>query len=103
MKSLIESLSLGSGAVLIAFVSVWLVWLLCSVSRRLAFPAWSYWILVVVVPFGLSYCLYWSPVWLGSDPSEYGAWQVLCVGAWFLAGAVPSGIIAATIGKRPAA
>jgi hypothetical protein len=40
----------------------------------------------VIVPFSLAYCLYWLPVWLGAEPSEFSAWAILFVGAWFLAG-----------------
>jgi hypothetical protein len=32
-------------------------------------------------------------VWFGADPSEYGAWVLIGVGAWFLAGFVPSIIL----------
>jgi hypothetical protein len=88
MKTLIESLSIGSGAILIAALSVSVVWLLRS---RLSKNMHS--LSAVVVPFVLAYCLYWSPVWLGSDSFEYGAWSVLFVGAWFLAGFFPSAMM----------
>src|SRR6266478_2423758 len=85
MRALLASLSLGSGALLLAVLSAGVVWLLSSLL-----PKALRWLWVVIVPFILAYCLYWSPVWLGSDPSEYSAWAVLCVGTWFLAGAVSS-------------
>lgn len=41
-------------------------------------PTYVRWLLVVAIPFVLAYCLYWSPVWLGSDDvSQYSAWAVL--------------------------
>lgn len=95
VKILIESLSLGSGALLIAVLSVGVVWLLSSLL-----PKGLHWLWVVTVPFILAYCLYWSPVWLGSDSSEYSAWSVLVVGTWFLAGAVPSVVTVLIIRKR---
>lgn len=76
MKTFIDSLSLGSGAILIAVLSTGIVWLLCSVL-----PVALRWLWVVIVPFLLAYSLYWLPVWLGEDGSEYHAWAVLFVGA----------------------
>jgi hypothetical protein len=66
MKALVESLSLGSGAVLIAILSVGIVWLLCSVCAASLHKVW-----VVIVPFALANCLYLSLAWLESDGSEY--------------------------------
>ena len=95
MKTLVESLSLGSGAVLIAVLSVAVVWLLSSVL-----PVALRWLWVVIVPIFLAYSLYRLPVWLGSDPSEYSAWAVLVVGTWFLSGAIPSTALIVVLGKR---
>jgi hypothetical protein len=98
MKTFLESISLGSGAVLIAVLSVGVVWLLCSVL-----PVAFRWLSVVIVPFLLAYSLYWLPVWLGSDDvAQYDAWQVLGVGVWFLSGAIPSTMLVTFLGKRRA-
>jgi hypothetical protein len=97
MKVLIESLSLGSGALLIAVLSVGVVWLLCAVS-----PVSFRWLWVVIVPFILAYSLHWLPVWLGSDSSEYSVWAVLGVGTWFLSGAIPSAVLVVVLRKRRA-
>ena len=79
-------------------LSVGVVWLLCSVL-----PVALRWFWVVTVPFLLAYSLYWSPVWLGSDDiAQYGAWQVLGVGAWFLSGAIPSTVLVTILQKRRA-
>jgi hypothetical protein len=93
MKALVESLSLGSGAVLVAIFSAGIVWLLCSVCPKSLHKVW-----VVIVPFALAYCLYWSPVWLTDGSkfdralirSEYDTWAFLGIGVWFLAGAISS-------------
>jgi hypothetical protein len=97
MRAFVESLSLGSTAILVAVVSTGLVWLLARL-----FPKFPHWISALVVPFGLAYCLYWSPVWLGADPSEYGAWQLLGIGAPFFAGLFPSAILIRILEKRRA-
>ena len=97
MKAFLESLSLGSGAVLMAACSAVLVWPFCYVR-----PAVFRWLGVVVVPLVLASCLYWLPVWLGTNPSEYSSWAFLIVGAWFLAGAVPSAVVVLVIGKQGA-
>lgn len=98
MKEALESLSLGSGSVLVAVLSVGVVWLLCAIS-----PVSFRWIWVVLVPFTLAYCLYWSPVWLGSDDiAQFGAWAGLAVGTWFLSGVIPSGLLVLVLQKRQA-
>ena len=88
MLDIFEPLSLTSGAVVVALLSALAVWLL-----TFALPPSIRWLAVVVVPFGFAYALYWFPVWLGVDASEYGPWQVVCVGTWFLAGVVPSAAV----------
>ena len=103
MKALVESLSLSSGALLVAIFSAGIVWLLCSVCPESLHKVW-----VVIVPFALAYCLYWTPTWLttGSEfdrslmRSEYHTWEFLFIGAWFLAGAVPSAAIVGILRKR---
>ena len=104
MKAWVESLSLISGAVVIAILSAGIVWLLCSVCPASLDKIW-----VVIVPFTLAYCLYWSPVWLetgGSEfdralmRSEYHTWAFLFYFAWFLAGAIPSAAIVGVLRKR---
>ena len=98
MKALLESLSLGSGALLIAVLSVVVV---CLLSYLL--PKAFHWLWVVTVPFVLAYCLYWSPVWLGSDDvSQYSAWAGLGVGTWFLPGVIPSALLVLVLRKRQA-
>jgi uncharacterized membrane protein len=105
MVASIESLSLTSGAFLIAIVSAGIVWLLYVVGPKDLREVW-----VVVVPFGLAYCLYWAPVWFaqGSEyeraliKSEYRNWQFLFIIAWFLAGAIPSAAIVSLLRNRRA-
>jgi len=88
MTRLIQSLSLGTGALLIAVVSSVSVWLLCRISPV---QVWKVW--VVLLPAVLTYCLYWSPVWLLGEPrSEYSVWQFVFYIPWFLAGAIPSAL-----------
>ena len=95
MKHFVESMSIGSGAILIALLSVAIVWLLSAVL-----PVALRWLWVVIVPLILAYSLYWLPVWLGADPSEYSAWALLSVGTWFLAGTIPSGATVLVLRKR---
>jgi len=97
MKAFVESLSLGSGALLIGLFSAGIVWLLCTVLPRVLHS-----LCVLIVPLILAYSLYWLPVWLGADPSEFSVWAVLVIGIWFLAGAIPSAAIALIVRKRRA-
>jgi len=106
MKALVESLSLGSGAILIAVLSAIIVWFLCAVWPRHYKCFW-----VVIVPLVLSNCLYWSHSWLdvhhGSRSheqaviwSEYHNWEFVALIPWFLAGAIPSAAIVGILQKR---
>ena len=95
MRDLIESLSLFSGAVVVALASTAVVWLLCSLVSGASRSLFIY-----LAPLVLAYCIYWLPVWLGSDGSEYAPWQALCVGTWFVAGAIPSALVTAIFRRR---
>jgi hypothetical protein len=97
MKAFLESLSFSSGAVLIAVLSAGVVWLLCFACPSSLRKVW-----VVIVPFALTNCLYWSVAWLeavGDEyhralvMSDYHNWALLFIGAWFLAGAIPSAAV----------
>lgn len=44
----------------------------------------------LIGPLALSCCLYWLPVWMGEDPSEYGAWAFIIVFPWGMAGIAAS-------------
>jgi hypothetical protein len=51
------------------------------------------WLLALSVPLVISYSLYWSPVWLGADSSEYSAWAPLFIVPWYIAGAAMSSLV----------
>ena len=77
-----------SGALGVALVSAILAFLwvrLRSTPLR--------WVLALSVPLVISYSLYWSPVWLGADSSEYSAWAPLFIVAWYIAGAAMSSLV----------
>ena len=98
MKDLIQSLSLGSGAAVVAACSAVLAWPL-----RYVRPLLFRWLGAVALPFVLAVGLYWSPVWLfRADPSEYFSWAGLFIIPWFLAGAVSSVVVVLVFGRRPA-
>ena len=85
MLQFLLSLSLFTGALVVALASgllgaVWGQVRLPVVRRGLAF----------LVPFVLAYSLYWLPVWLGQNPSEYGGWWLICIPPWYVAGVVAS-------------
>jgi hypothetical protein len=96
MRELVESLGVFSAPIIVAVLSVGVVWLLCS-KLSLRFGAlWA-----VIVPLIVAYSLYWSPVWFGADPSEYGVWSFIIV-AWFFVGFFPSAILVRVLQKRGA-
>jgi hypothetical protein len=96
MKAFLESLSLDAGAVLVAGLSMDIVWLLCRVFPFALRILW-----VLIVPFILAYSIYWMPVWFGADASEYVAWAWV-VWIWFFAGFFPSSLLVLILQKRRA-
>jgi hypothetical protein len=66
-----------------------------SFYMRLGKSAWT---IAITVPMALSICIYWSPVWLGADPSQYSAWALIGIGVPFIAGALTSMLILFTFG-----
>jgi len=94
-QNFLESLSVGSGACLVAILSAVLAWPLGYVR-----PALLRWAGAVVLPFVLATGFYWLPVWLGRNPSEYSSWALLFIGTWFLAGAGSSAIVLLFRGKQ---
>lgn len=93
--SLAVSLSLGSGAVVVALCSALLAWPLSYVL-----PAVVRWLLALGVPALVAFALYWLPVLLGSsDAAQYSAWQFLVLGVWFLAGLTASVMVTLLLGR----
>ena len=86
MKELFQSLSVSSGAIVIAICAAALAW---SISR--VRPVALRWLIALVIPFVLACTLFWSPIWIDSKgASEYAAWQYLFIGVWFVTGALAS-------------
>jgi hypothetical protein len=90
MLDFATSLSLSSGAALVALVSAVMALGLTRVRAPLLQLG-----LALVPPFGVAWVLYWLPVWMGNDPSEYSAWAPLFIVPWYGAGAVASLLIVA--------
>src|SRR4051812_8816024 len=86
MRHFVESLSLASGAGIVAALSALLTWLLFKRARGR-----EVWLLPFAVPLVVSYSLHSLPVWLGAgDEAQFGAWAALFVIPWYLAGACTS-------------
>jgi hypothetical protein len=76
MLHLLQSLSFGQGGGIVVVLSTLLTWILGRLAcNGKAWLSPLIWLIPVSVPLLVSYILYWSPVWMGSDDSaEYGAW-----------------------------
>ena len=96
IRELVDSLSIWSGAMLVAVLSATFVWLLSSRFFSLR-TLWG-----LIIPVVIAYCLYWSPVWLGNDASEYDAWALAFIVPWWLTGAISSAAILRILEKRRA-
>lgn len=92
MRQLIEALSWSSGFFVVAAVSA----VFALFTGRLQ-PAALRWSSCIIVPASVSYCLYWSPAWLGAEysVSEHSSWSGAFLFPWSLVGAFAS--IAVTI------
>jgi hypothetical protein len=88
VQAFFQSLSLTSASVLVAVISGVAALLIGRIGSAVA-----RWFAAVSFPFVLSYSVYWMPVWLGADGSEYPAWALLGVGVPFLAALVPSAVV----------
>ena len=95
MGAFLDSLSLGSGALLIAIVSgvvaLATAWLRSRVLR---------WFAAIVLPLALAYCGYWMPVWLGVPPDQRFSWEFLVVGCWWFAGVITSSIVTFIVARH---
>lgn len=96
MREFLGSLDIFSAAIIVAGLSLGVVWLLCS---KLSVRFGALW--AVAIPLIIAYSLYWLPVWLGDDPSEYGAWSFIII-PWFFAGFFPSAVMVRILQKRRA-
>src|SRR5262245_28089597 len=88
MLNLINSLSLATGAIVVAALSAFLAlfW------TRIRYKAWD-WILALLTPLIIAVSLYRSPVWLGASSEEFDAWAFAFIVPWYVAGALPSFMI----------
>jgi hypothetical protein len=85
MRELIESLSWTSGFFVVAAMSA----VIALITGRLQ-PIALRWSAIVVTPSTISYCLYWFPVWLGADSSEYSSWSGVFIIPWSAVGILAS-------------
>lgn len=89
MRHFVESLSLASGAGIVAALSALLTWVLFKRARGR-----EVWLLPLAAPLLVSYPLYWLPVWMGAgDEAQFGAWAGLFIIPWYLAGAGTSAYV----------
>lgn len=88
MLELLRSISLGTGAVLIAVTSAVVAVGLIRISN-----VFLKWCLAIFISTACSYVLYWSPVWLGAEPYEYAVWELAALIPWTLAGLIASAIV----------
>lgn len=78
---------IGGGAV-VALLSVFLAAGCTRLRSRMR--AWA---LSLGGPLLIAYCVYWTPVWMGEDSSEYSAWWPIFIGPWYLLGATVSALV----------
>ena len=92
MLNIIQSISLESGALIVAGIS----FVICLVA---SFYPIAKWVLALVVPFLISNLIYWSPVILGRPKSEYIAWAFAFILPWTVSGIIAA-VTAAYIGGK---
>ncbi len=85
MKEIINSLSVETGALVVAILSMVLSYGIC----RLKLKKFK-WSINLSMPFIVANLLYWSPVFFGAESSQYATWAPLFIVYWFIAGAIAS-------------
>ena len=90
-----DSLGLGYGSALIAGLSALVA---CITARLLLRPV--RWTLAIVIPFVLSYCCYWMPVWLGRPPDQDSSWEPIGVGFFWFAGLLASLVVTLIVSRH---
>lgn len=95
MQAFFQSLSLTSASLLVAVISAVAALLIGRITSAVA-----RWFAAVLFPLVLSYSVYWMPVWLGADGSEYLAWALLGVGVPFLAGLLPTAVVTFVVARH---
>ena len=84
MRAFVDSLSLGSRALVVALVTGVLIGC-CRVFLRWR-SQWAWRFASLLVPAGIAYALCRLPVWLGADSSEHSLWAPLLITLWTIAG-----------------
>jgi hypothetical protein len=85
MRSVLASLSIEAGALVVAVVSG-----LLSVPLSFIPLPGVRWACLATTPILMAYLLYWMPVWCGANSSEYSAWLLLFMVVWGGVGLVAS-------------
>jgi hypothetical protein len=85
LQEFVMSLSLGSGALVVAALSGLVSCASYFVRSRL-FQG----LIALLPPCVIAYSLYWTPVWCGKNASEYWSWAPLLIVPWSGAGLMVS-------------
>jgi hypothetical protein len=82
---LADSLSLGSGAVIVGLISAVCAAIIARLQSNVA--AWG---LAVILPYFVAHTIYALPGLLGADTSEFDSWELLFVVPWYITGLLAS-------------
>ena len=82
---MIESLSIESGALIVALLS-----LIATTILNAIFNLKFKWAIFLIIPFLAANALYWSPVMFGADSSEYSTWAAIFIIPWYIGGVLSS-------------
>lgn len=67
-----------------SILTAFLCWKLKSLALRIA--------IIALISFGVSYALYWLPVWRGATDDQYSIWAPMVIGICFVTGLIGGGI-----------
>ena len=95
MRELVESLSWSTGFIVVAVLSAVASVFFAQLRNRLL-----RWGSAVCFSYFSAHTLYWLPVWLGANGSEYSAWAFAFVLPWFLASTLLSVIVLLLVRNR---
>ena len=79
MLEIVQSISFNSGFFVVSVLSIIICLPISNLGNILV-----KWFLILIIPYIIAYCLYWSPKWLGSHSDQYSSWAPVFINPWYI-------------------
>jgi len=81
MLKILQSISFNSGFFVVSIISIGISIPVSVIKNR-----GIKWPLILIIPYAIAYCLYWSPKWLGGHSDQYSSWAPIFINPWYVVG-----------------